>query len=63
MNSHEEHMGMLGHRALECSDSGERAVVCKNTTGVLAFDLLSLSQEPHVGTVTHSIIPNILVFV
>lgn len=63
MNSHEEHMGMLDHRALECSDSGERAVVCKNTTGVLAFDLLPLSQEPHVGSVTHSVIPNILVFV
>lgn len=50
MNSHEEHMGTLGHRALECSDSGERAVVCKNTTGVPAFDpspfARSLMLEP-----------------
>lgn len=39
MNSHEEHIEVLDYSALECSDSRERSLVCKNTTGAQATAL------------------------
>lgn len=38
MNSHEEHIDILDYGALECSDSRERSIVCKNASGVQAIE-------------------------
>lgn len=58
MNSPEKCMDVVYDGALECSDSQEK-VHCLQECHCTPPP----SREPPVGTITHFIIPNILVFV
>lgn len=63
MNSPEKCMDVVYDGALECSDSWEKVHCLQEYNWSPGRGTPPPSQEPPVGTITHFIIPNILVFV